>query len=242
MATLKQSEKTLELGKTLVDLFSDHGRIDLTSAWMAQYLAELIHEVESEKNVARKKQLQKSCTETILELWRKRKYYPGSIRPLEGIADVVPILKALQEPDDDTLSWNRFRALESETAWGQFIARARMNMEKIIKISILAQINEESLMNEKKWKKHFDLLSEVEQNFSKYLDNLISSPTYRDYKVTIQILYPDKKNKMKKEKPAPPKDRKTLLFEKLESLLTNQVDALNKLRKSLDPVEKRKRS
>lgn len=243
MATLKQSEKTLALGKTLVDLFSDHGRIDLTSAWMAQYLAELIHEVENEKNAARKKQLQQTCTETILELWKRRKYYPGSIRPLEGVAEVIPVLKALQEPDErNNFSWRRYRDLENETAWGHFIAKARTNMEEIVKICVLAQLTEESLKNEKKWKKHFDLLSEVEQKFSTNLDSLINSTTYKDFEVTIQIVDPTKKVKVKKAKPQPPKDRRTLIFEKLDSLLSDQVEALNELREKLEPSPKRKKA
>lgn len=242
MAKLKQSEKTLQLGKTLIDLFSEHGRIDLTCAWMAQYLAELIEEAETATAPTRKKQLQQKCITTITELWKKRKYYPGSIRPLEGIADVIPVLKALQEPDEkDIFSWRRYPELETETAWGYFIAKARTNMDEMVKICVLAQLTEESIKNEKKWMKHFDQLSEVEQKFSKYLDSLIASPTYKDFEVTIQIIDPTKKVKKEKAKPQSPKDRRTLIFEKLDSLLTDQVKALDDLRKRTEPSLKRKK-
>ncbi|SRR5579862_2512664 len=233
MATLKQSEKTLQLGKTLVSLFSDHGRIDFTSAWMAQYLAERIHEAEAEPSLPKKRQLQQNCVATILELWKKRKYYPSHIRPLAGVADVIPILKALQEPnDDEILSWRRYSHLESDTPWGHFIAKIRLTMEEIVKICVLAQISEESLQNEKKWMEHFDQLSEDEQKFSKYLDSLINSPSYKDFEIAIQFTDPGKKLKKKKDTPRPPKDRRSLVFEKLDSLLSQQVEALNELRQS----------
>jgi hypothetical protein len=78
---------------------------------------------------------------------------------------------------------------------------------------------------------HLDHLSEDEQKLSKYLDNLINSPSYKDFEVTIQIVTdPGKNVKKKRERPNSPKDRRTRVFEKLEALLSEQVEALRVLR------------
>src|SRR5690349_20940559 len=108
MAKSKQSEEILDLGKTLVEKFSDHGRTDLTTRWMAHYLAERIKDAESENSPAKRKKLQDECSEIIKDLWAKRSNYPGATRPLAGLGEAVSVLKALVDHKRGSMQWEHF--------------------------------------------------------------------------------------------------------------------------------------
>lgn len=226
----KPSKEIIDLGKQLVKEFSDHGRCDQTTAWMAHYLSEIIHEAESEKSIAKKRKLQIECCDIILDLWKKRSYYPGRHKPLAELSDAVNMLSALKKEDDDPFSWRQFRAYEDTSSWGQFIRHTRRTMEDTLALSLCTAVAEDVLKREKRWLKHENLLSENEKIIIKYLDTLIDK-TYEH----IRIIYGD-------EKKSKPEDRLTIAFNKLRSLAADHVKKTDDLRDKIikkNPVAKK---
>ena len=235
MAQSKQFQEILLLGKTLVDLFSEHGRTDLTTSWMAHYLAELMQQVSKEKNATKKRALQKKTSEIIMELWKKRRHFPGNTAPLADLEHAVDIIKALKDQKSDDLYWRRFRGSESDSVWGRYIYSLRKAVEDSLKITLGATVAKSALDREKKWGKHNAFLLEHEKEIINFLDAELDKDNS-----LIKIIYTTE-NDPDKSKKVP--DKMTRVFNKLRELLNNQTEALSKLEEQIiKPKEITKRA
>ena len=81
------------MGKALVALLERSGQEDVTTHWMAHYLAELMETTGPESAQARQE-----AANVILELWRHRRYMPGRY-PLESFD---PVLRTFERLSSDS--------------------------------------------------------------------------------------------------------------------------------------------
>lgn len=212
MEKSKHSEEVLNLGKQLVKEFSDHGRGDQTTSWMAHYLSEIIHKAENEKIVSKKRILQKECSELILELWKKRSYSPGRHKPLSELSDAVEILSALKKEEVDPLSWRQYIGREDNSSWGKFMRHTRSYMENTLALCLSITAGRDILKREKRWLKNDGLLSDEEKKIIQDLDYLMDN-TYSKIRI---IFEPEENSKADKE-------RLAMAFDKLSELAKAQV-------------------
>jgi hypothetical protein len=242
MAQSKQFQEILDLGKTLVTLFSEHGRTDLTTSWMAHYLAEIMQQASVETNTSRKRALEKECSEIILDLWEKRRYFPQGIAPLSGVNHAVAVIKALKDEQSDDLYWRRLRGAESDSVWGSYIYNLRNAVEDALKITLSAAVTKSVLDREKRWAKHEAFLLDEEKEIIDFLDTQLDKDDS-----LIKIIYSlDKEPETPKATP----DKMTKVFTKLRELLNRQTAALNKLEEEIikpkkatkRPVQTRRKS
>jgi len=232
MAQSKQFQETLNLGKTLVDQFSDTGRTDLTTSWMAHYLAELITSADNETNLIKKRELQKEASGIILEIWKKRKNYPGSIAPLSNLTHVVSVIASLKDEVSDDLSWQYFTTMENDSPWGKYMRSTRINMETILRITAFATVAKEILDRENKWLEHESFLTVEEAKIIKFLDDLLKEklPAFG-----IRIIY-EEKGKPEIELP----DKMTQVINKLRELVQDQSKYIDELEKVIIPKKIKK--
>lgn len=226
MEKLKQYQEILKLGKTLVAEFSDNERNDLTTAWMAHYLSEIITEAEGETIIEKKRKLQGECCEVIMTLWEKRVRFPNKNIPLSGLAEGIIILKSLKD-EKNTLSWNRYIDHEISSAWGEYIKQTRKMTEAILALCLSGGVTENMLDNEKRWLENEGLLSDEEKTMIRMLDEFLN----KSY-VGNQFLSNDEINNLKKQQP----DRTELIIDKLNeinsSMLLKLQDLENKVIKN----------
>lgn len=225
MAKSKPYQETISLGKKIIEEFSSEESYDTTLRWMAHYIAELIQAAEKETNVAKKRKLQEECAAVILILWQKRAYFRGNTRPLANFADVIPILQALRDEPSTVLSWQRFAHYEDGSPWGAFMGHVRHSMDTVLKISLCAAVSEQSLRKEKEWLKYQSLLSEDESKIIKYLDQLLLEGDLRHRVVFVE------EGQTQKEKTPP--EKLVQVFDKLEALISTQVEYLTELREKI---------
>ena len=97
MESSETQHQVLNLGKKLVKEFSLEPGIDTLSRWIAHYIAEQIS--LSEKAIGKdKKEIDKRCFESILQLWAHHASYTGNRRPFESFQ---PIFNALYRLDPE---------------------------------------------------------------------------------------------------------------------------------------------
>ena len=77
------------MGKKIVKEFSSEGRHNTSIQWMGHYLAELIHKSENASSQEDKKSAHKECISLILELWKRRAYYPERLAPASKLAHTI---------------------------------------------------------------------------------------------------------------------------------------------------------
>lgn len=225
MEKSKQFQEILNLGKALVTLFSQEDRTDLTTSWMAHYLAEIMQEVREAKDLTKKRALQKECSAIILELWKKRNQFPGNVAPLSGIQHAVSVIGALEDEESDDPYYRRFRNFEDRSVWGTYIYTLRKAVEDSFKITLGAVVAKSVLDREKLWKEHKPFISEQEKVIIDFLDREL---TKEDSPIKIVFVTGDEpiKNEV-------PPDKMTMVFRKLHELLNKQVEALDKLEKQV---------
>lgn len=146
----------LELGRKLVGELGLDESTDTLARWMAQHLAQLIHDAESVQAEDRPGRM-RECSEAILKLWRHCHELPDGKRPFE---DLEPVLRALNslDPNDDTPRYFRgMRPPGSETEQ-ETEARKRLDTAdatdctaKILIRRCLAQAAEAALDKSKEW-------------------------------------------------------------------------------------------
>lgn len=90
-------QKTISLGKHLIDWLGDQHGADVMSRWMAHYIAEQITATETATGQA-KSLAEKKCFSAILDLWKHRASLPPGQRPFENFE---PIFRALEHLDPE---------------------------------------------------------------------------------------------------------------------------------------------
>lgn len=235
MGESEQFQEILSLGKTLVTLFSEYDRTDLTTSWMAHYLAEAMQQATEEKDVKKKRALQKECSDIILELWKKRNHFPGFIPPLSGLRHAVDVIKALKDEESDELYWRRFSGAEKDSIWGAYFHSLRNAVEDSLKITLSATVAHSVLEREKQWGKHASFLMDQEKEIIEFLDKELDRN-----ETLVKIIYADESKSNESEETP---DKMTRVFKKLRELLNKQTAALNKLEDQiLKPKEKTSRA
>lgn len=86
----------LGLGKHLVRELDFEDGVDTLGRWMAHHLAELMHEAEKGKTVAKRTKAKKQATETILKIWEHRKVLQRESYPLSKYEDLLKIIDRLR--------------------------------------------------------------------------------------------------------------------------------------------------
>ncbi len=221
MAPSIPSPEVIKLGNKLVKEFSKGDRINATLRWMAHYLAEIMDKAGKLTDPVAKKKAENECVALILKLWKHREFLPGEVRPLSKLEGAVAALSALNEEDADFPVWNRYRNIEDSSPWGKFLQDLRWNADHIIRIIIFMVVNLDILSKEKEWLEFPDMLSQKEKEMIEGLDRLIKS--YGE--VTIKI-----RNDPNEQAPVPHKKRLEASFDKIESLLQEQLKLLADVR------------
>ncbi|WP_316979812.1 hypothetical protein [Shumkonia mesophila] len=89
-------DRIIVLGKALVVLLERNGQEDVTTHWMAHYLAELMEKAQATTGPERA-QAQREAADLILELWRHRTYMPGRY----PLASFEPVFRTFERLSSD---------------------------------------------------------------------------------------------------------------------------------------------
>jgi len=226
MAKSKHSTEIILLGKKIAEEFAHHGRTRMTLAWLSQYLAERIKNAEAERDPKKKKVMTDECVDLILKLWKHREQFPSDTQPLANFKKIIPVLQAIDIPDADIPSWERYRGLENATPWGKFVHKYRHGCDSILMFAIMGSITEDKIKQEKDWLKFPHLLSATEKEVIEGIDRLISKRT--DYSL-IQIIVSGREEAPKPE----PKTKLDELLNKVQEILNDQQKAFDELKKMM---------
>lgn len=178
MEQLKKQEEILSLGKTIIKQlkYKDKDRHDSPSIleeWMAQYIAELIKEIEICSDSIKKKDLEKECCNTILQLWDKRYSWPDEIKPLAGLKKIHEFIGII----NDKSFINRFfgNNKKFKNPWDNIANKTINSSIDIVKLCFYASLLDSRLLDDKIWfDNHKDMLTKAEiENFS-FLDFYIN--------------------------------------------------------------------
>lgn len=225
MEQSNQQAEILELGRKIVkELISeDDDRISLLENWMGHYIAELIFKIENEKNELVKEKLQKECFETILKLWEKRSYVPNDNLPLNNIKQAINTLSELKNTRN---VWERMR-ISNENSWESVTLQIHDNYVDTLKICLNSLIAQNTLGKEKVWADEFgEFLTSEEKVIINELEDLLEEPQPITLFITDEDATEIGHNKVEK-------DRLTRTFNRLESILEDQKELIEKLKNKL---------
>ncbi len=173
MEKLKQSQEIIKLGKKIISEFSNEEKSSVILKWLANYIAELIKNSESEANPKKKLILEKECCDVVLMLWEKRRFLPGKSRPLAHFDRILEIIAALKDRER-SFDWDNDDDYHIPGPWGEFIKNIRTNYNDVIRLAIHSSISVDILKKEKDWLNHKSLLSSDEKKIIDNLDALIN--------------------------------------------------------------------
>lgn len=174
MEQLKKQEEILSLGKTIIKQlkYKDkdrHDSLSILEEWMAQYIAELIKEIEICSDSIKKKDLEKECCNTILQLWDKRYSWPDDIKPFSGLKKILDFTEIIEEESlIDRLFGNH---KEFKEPWIDITNKTIESSRNIIKLCFYAGLIDSRLLDDKIWfDNHKDMLTKDEIDSLKSLD------------------------------------------------------------------------
>ena len=225
MEKLKQSEEeVIALGNKIVKELKLYDGVDTLGKWMAQYVAELILNIEKAESDAERKKFQKECCDTIIKIWKHKGSLPESARPFASLKPVIEVLESLKKDNTKYPMWRNYRNIPSGNPWSEFSNTVRTNSEQLFSLSVYTVLNKEFLEKEKKWIKDYkDALSKDERKVIEYLDALIlrgdSFLNMNDGETKLE--------KMTK------KERHNKIFDKMEELLKEEIESLQRVRKEV---------
>ncbi len=107
MVKSEQQKAILELGKLLVRELGLEKSVDTLSRWMAHYVAEKINYAEALPPGVKKKNAEKECFSSILDLWKHRWHYKPDRQPLRNFNHLFDILNNL-DPEKEEPYYYRF--------------------------------------------------------------------------------------------------------------------------------------
>ncbi|MBO5055397.1 MAG: hypothetical protein J6C64_03450 [Lachnospiraceae bacterium] len=135
---------------------------DLTSKWMANYVAQKMKEAESVIG-KQKDEAEKECYRAIIELWKYRKAWLEDGNPYKDLKPVMDTIKKLEPENQRYFYWNNNKEPDNIKPEVQQILdiikcvdkSARVCLEYLIKCALEATVDEEM----QKWIKAADNFS-----------------------------------------------------------------------------------
>ncbi len=228
MEKLKPSEEEIiKLGKKIVDELQLEPSVNTLGRWMSHYVAELILQVENEKDESDKRAKQKECCEVILKLWKNREHLPNISTPLSGLKPLIDLLEVLIEKEHPLPYFRGFSKMSNEGSWTEMVNTVKSNSKNIFRLCLLSQVNSEFLNKKQKWlKEHKSMLTKDEEGMLERLEHFVNrSKSF--------IIFSDEKEEEIIFDELSPQKRYEAIFDKIESELDEQKEKLSMLRKSI---------
>lgn len=210
----------LSLGRKLVCELELEHTCETLSKWMAHYLAEQMSEVESAKSQRQREVAQSKCCEIILRIWEKRRWLPGSAKPLGHIEEALKALIAMQSKQNGYSDLLTSERSADDNPWFEFTEKTHDIESRMLRISFLTGLLENNFGAEKQWVyEHGDALSEDERKLIQSLDSWFN----------LKLQFSTETDSKSKEK-LPPKERADLVLQELDALLQQQSQAFHDLK------------
>lgn len=232
MEQLKKQEEILLLGKTIIKQLKCNGKnrqdsLSILEEWMAQYIAELIKEIEDCSDPLKKKDLEKECYNTILQLWDKRYSWPEEIKPFFGLKKILDFINLIEGGSlIDRLFGNH---KEFEEPWTDIANKTMESSQNIIKLCFYASLIDSRLLDDRIWfDNHKEMLTETEiENFN-FLDFYIND---EDLSLKFKNYTLNDDGDIKIEGAIEFKDRMSSLIKTIEENISEITSKIEKLRK-----------
>lgn len=220
MEQLEHSEnQILELGNKIVNQLHLNDGVDTLGKWMAQYIAELIHKIETCEKEEDKEALQKECSKLILKLWKNKKFLPID-QPLSNLKPLIKILEGLNSKNFHFSSFFPKEDDRENIEWYDLTMTIKNNTIDIFQIIVLANSANEILKERKKNEENQLPLSEHEANILSLLEHNLKNSNNIFRSENEEIEY----EKLKSD------EAKKIVFDKLDALLDEQKKSLAQLR------------
>lgn len=219
------SQELINLGKKIVKEFSREGRYNTSVQWMGHYLAELIQRSENASSSEEKKSSNKECASLILELWKRRAYYPERLAPASKLTHTISILNSLKSEKLTDFAFNNYSEQDDDSPIGNYISIMRKSFETIFKICLEQTVNENDLNAEREWLEYLPFLKTEERQIIEKLNATLTTGNSTG----------NKKKKIKKNQTYEKVtgDTVDLMIEKLKQEHSVQLGYLENLHKKL---------
>ncbi len=220
MEQLEHSEnQILELGNKIVNQLHLNDGVNTLGKWMAQYIAELIHKIETCEKQENKEALQKECSKLILKLWKNKKYLPID----QPLSNLKPLIKILEDLNSNNFHFSSFFPKEDDQEnieWHDLAMTIKNNTIDIFQIIVLANSVNEILELRRENEENQLPLSNDEANILSLLEHNLKNTNKIFRSENEEIEY----EKLKSE------EAKKIVFDKLDELLDEQKKSLAQLR------------
>ena len=131
--------------------------VDTLGRWMSHRIAELIHRAQEAKTDTEKEAAERECTEVILKVWERRKYWPQG-QPLKDLSAFINTLTP------DRYSSGRSESIPHELNWLDALPILQALLEKEETVVLNTAIADLELEHDQEWlDAHPDELSEEER-------------------------------------------------------------------------------
>jgi len=140
MENLEQQNKIINLGKLLVKELGLTNSTDTLSRWMAHYLAEKIIQQDSLPCGEERDEIEKTCFNTILMLWKHRWLLPTGSRPFESFEPILKVLGRINPENGDPFFYRYKDELLSNEESDLNLAEVNQCSEMILHIDKVAKI------------------------------------------------------------------------------------------------------
>lgn len=218
-------EEVLGLGKKIASELNLDSTCKTTEKWMAHYLAEQISLAEHTEDPEAKAAAETRCVELILRLWEKRELLPRGSQPTGLFKDVISLLQRIMEAPDQFPFRNPSSDGKLDDPWAQLAVTWFQVSNKIIQTSMVTSALCQELGEAKVWvEEHSSALSKEEEEMITLFVGLVEGRIR--YLTTDEI--PIEK--------LPPEERNQKVLAYLESLASEQMNALTALENTVMPV------
>ena len=111
---MKSPKDVLALGRVIVRELELAARGTVLQRWMAHHLAEVLAEADTTE-AGPKADAEARAVELVLELWRNRRWLPGTVDPLAGVRETIDMLSFLESNPWRSASDGKHNAILRET-------------------------------------------------------------------------------------------------------------------------------
>jgi hypothetical protein len=206
------------LGIRIVRELGLEDSVDTLGRWMSHYLAELIERAEQSDQGKEKETAKRECSDLIMKVWEKRKYWPHG----QPLADLSKFLNSIT-PDPHTAHYNE--NAKQEFGWVEAVPRIRDLHWREDEVVLDAAVADLNLDRDREWlKEHPDELSEEERRTISWLLSRQEGMRASYYKVDDQ------------EAPnfvdLSPEERAHLVFSALDKINSQRQEIVEKVKRA----------